>query len=210
MIQESLKTSMFAGTIYSSGSTTSGNTIQLSTIQISRLIMIGYSNFQKMDWSITNSSISQLQKLILKRTKALLRMVMANPLQTFTPMVLSLTSTWVHMKLINFEMLHVLPQMVRSSLCLLCVVLHFLNMDQTLQSMHFQHSFLLGEVVLMNQDNIRCLRRIGQTISFNFVVDDSLDIHGSDTGHSILLCDMRQRKLQGGIRLSSRAKIPSH
>jgi hypothetical protein len=137
MIQESLKTSMFAGTIYSSGSTTSGNTIQLSTIQISRLIMIGYSNFQKMDWSITNSSISQLQKLILKRTKALLRIVMANLLQTFTLMVLSLTSTWVHMKLINFEMLHVLPQMVRSSLCLLYVVLHFLNMDQTLQSMHF-------------------------------------------------------------------------
>ena len=172
-------------------------------------MMKGYSNSQRMDWSMINSSILQLQKLILKRTKTLLRMVITNPLQTFTLMVLSRTSTSLHKKLINFEMLHMLPQMFRSSLCQLYVVLHFLNMGQTLQSMHFQHSFQLEEVVLMNQGSIRYLRRSGQTTSFNSIVDDLPGIHGSDTGHLILFCDMRQRKLQSGIRLSSRVKIPS-
>ena len=75
------------------------------------------------------------------------------------------------------------PQKLPSSLHQLCMVLHFLSMGQTLQSMHSQHSFLLAEVVLMNQDNMRYLRKIGQTTSFNSVVGDLLGTHTSNTRH---------------------------
>jgi hypothetical protein len=109
----------------------------------------------------------------------------------------------------QFAMLHMLPLMVQFSPCQLYMVLHFLNMGQTLQSMHSQHYLLLEVVVLMSQGNIRYLRVIGQTIFFNYVVDDLLGTHVFDTGLSILFCDMKQRRLQGGSRVSSRAKIPS-
>jgi hypothetical protein len=60
----------------------------------------------------------------------------------------------------------------------------------------------------MNKGNIRYLRRIGQTISFNFVVDGLPVTHVSDTGHSILFYDMNQRRVQGGFRQLSRARTP--
>ena len=63
--------------------------------------MKGYNNSLRMSWFTTNSLISQPQKLIL-------RMVMANLLSTSTPIVLSLTFTLEHMKLISFKMLHTL------------------------------------------------------------------------------------------------------
>ena len=136
-------------------------------------------------------------------------MVVTNSLQTSIQMVLFLTSTSLHMRLINFDKLHKLPQMFQYFLCQLCVVHHFLNMGQILQSMHFQHSFQLVEVVLMNQENTKSLRKIGQIIFFSFVVVDLLDIHDFDTGHSTPFCNMKQRKLQSGIKVSSRAKILS-
>jgi hypothetical protein len=73
------------------------------------LMMSGYNNYWKMGWSMTNSSTSKLQRLILKRVKALLRKVMTNLLPISTPMGLFLTPTFSYMKWINFEMLHMFP-----------------------------------------------------------------------------------------------------
>jgi len=209
MTQQHLKTSVYAGVIYSNGWLTSENTTQLSATQISKLIMKGYNNSLRMSWFTANSLISQPQRLILRRTKALLRIVMVSLLQTSTPVVLSLTSMLEHMKLISFKMLHMLHQMFKSSPCLLCVVLHFLNMDQILQSVHSQHCFQLAEVVLMSQDSVRYLKRIGQTTSSSFVVDGLQDTHASNTGPSIPFYNMKQRKPQHGTRQSSRARLPS-
>jgi hypothetical protein len=105
-IQQFLKTSMFAGAIYNNSCTTSGLTIQPSLIQISKLMMSRYNNCQKMGWFMTNSSTSQLQRLILKRIKTLLRNVMTNLLLISTPMGLFLTPTSSYLKWINFEILH--------------------------------------------------------------------------------------------------------
>jgi hypothetical protein len=51
-----------------------------------------------MGWFMTNSSISKLQRLILKRIEALLRKVMTNLLPISTPMGLFLNPTSSHMK----------------------------------------------------------------------------------------------------------------
>jgi hypothetical protein len=48
-------------------------------------MMSGYNNYWKMGWFMTNSSTSKLQRLILKRVKALLRKVMTNLLPISTP-----------------------------------------------------------------------------------------------------------------------------
>jgi hypothetical protein len=51
-----------------------------------------------MGWFMTNSSTSKLQRLILKRIKALLRKVMTNLLPVSTPIGLFLNPTSSHMK----------------------------------------------------------------------------------------------------------------